>query len=547
MASKHCLFLCTCAFILMGAGLARGEVNNGCVSSTDCNRNCYIGTCVYVLGGGGGQCQYTPMICYDADPCTDDTCSGGACQFVERICNVDNLFCTLDSCDELGTCQAGLVSPCAPPTPECDENLQVPNTGRCVECLNDTHCAGNPDGERCNTVLGQCVQCLLDEQCIDPNDPYDPTKWCNLDPGICVNCLVDAHCDDNIACFDEACYNNVCMTGYENCPNDFFCDGVEWCDGVIGAGTCQPGDPPCTASGQTCDEINDVCIGCIVNGCPQNPGDCRTYTCNTTTDECDLTLDDTVCDNGVFCDGLETCDSAAGCLDGPDPCSGLTPLCFEASDTCGNCTNDVDCEDNVACTADTCVNNVCQNTDTCDDLDSCNGTESCDMGTGLCVTANDQLYCWPQPYCLESQCVDCVYTEPNAICLTDNDPCTEDRCRPDNTCIYVADTDNDGVLNCCDNCPNTLGTADIQCSSSNPGASNCVCDEPYTPPCGGPAWEGCSCYQLDSDGDGLNDCGKGGDSCPCDKGCPEKGDGCPCYPGESCCSTDPLSLCYCAP
>jgi hypothetical protein len=80
-----------------------------------------------------------------------------------------------------------------------------------------------------------------------------------------------------------------------------FCDGVETCDAVL---DCQVGSDPC--SGLACDELLDVCEGCLL---------------------------DSECDDGLFCNGAETC-SGGVCQPGGDPCPGTG--CNEGTDVCEN-------------------------------------------------------------------------------------------------------------------------------------------------------------------------------------------------------------------
>jgi hypothetical protein len=112
------------------------------------------------------------------------------------------------------------------------------------------------------------------------------------------------------------------------------------------------------------------------------------------------------CDDGQFCNGLETCDPGLGCQGGSDPCPGQS--CDEPTDTCADCFGDGDCDDGLFCNgAETCAAGVCQagtrpvltdgvactddtcdeGTDTivhtannanCDDALFCNGSETCD-------------------------------------------------------------------------------------------------------------------------------------------------------------------------
>lgn len=46
------------------------------------------------------------------------------------------------------------------------------------------------------------------------------------------------------------------------------------------------------------------------------------------------------CDDGIYCNGVETCDPQAGCLAGTDPCPGQ--VCDEAADACDACPGDPD-------------------------------------------------------------------------------------------------------------------------------------------------------------------------------------------------------------
>ncbi|MHC4697426.1 MAG: hypothetical protein ACYTFA_11840, partial [Planctomycetota bacterium] len=89
-----------------------------------------------------------------------------------------------------------------------------------------------------------------------------------------------------------------------DCVDSLFCNGVEWC--LIPPGVCQPGSDPC--DGGPCDELNDVCGGCV-EGAPCGtqeecaPGACIGGFC---TCKCSPAMDDdcftTVCDGQTFVD-----------------------------------------------------------------------------------------------------------------------------------------------------------------------------------------------------------------------------------------------------
>jgi hypothetical protein len=78
---------------------------------------------------------------------------------------------------------------------------------------------------------------------------------------------------------------------------------------------------------------------------------------------------DSLCDNGAYCDGVETCSATLGCQPGsvvscPDA-DGLgctTESCVESTDSC-------------AITANSCG---CSVDADCNDGNACNGVETCD-------------------------------------------------------------------------------------------------------------------------------------------------------------------------
>lgn len=87
-----------------------------------------------------------------------------------------------------------------------------------------------------------------------------------------------------------------------DCDDGLFCNGSETCDHFHG---CKPGNPPC-----------DDGVACTVDGC------------NEDTDSCTNSASDAACDDGVYCNGAETCDAGAGCVAGtPVECSGNDDFC----------------------------------------------------------------------------------------------------------------------------------------------------------------------------------------------------------------------------
>ncbi|MCH8148886.1 MAG: hypothetical protein IH987_13050, partial [Planctomycetes bacterium] len=156
---------------------------------------------------------------------------------------------------------------------------------------------GNPDGNFRSgdptLVVGTTFDRLFDQTFLDanvmPGDVYPYYCFVHTNVGMAGTitvvqggCTFDSDCDD-----------------------DLFCTGAEACVG----GSCQAGTAP------DCDDD----VGCTDDSC------------NAGTDSCENIAVDDNCQNGVFCDGAETCDAALGCQAGSDPCPGQN--CAESTDS----------------------------------------------------------------------------------------------------------------------------------------------------------------------------------------------------------------------
>lgn len=163
-------------------------------------------------------------------------------------------------------------------------------------------------------------------------------------------CVVDGECDDGCFCNgEELCMEGVCVAGVEACA----------------------GAPECVTS--TCDEAADAC---------------------------DVTTDDSVCDDGAFCNGAERCDARAGCLPGVPPFCGDGDICTVdfCDDAAGECAHEVldndgdgfpgtacgglDCDDSRADVSPD-ASEICGNGRD----DDCNGTR--DLADPVCLPQND--------------------------------------------------------------------------------------------------------------------------------------------------------------
>jgi len=276
-----------CSFTLPGCEPCNNDVD--CDDSLFCNG---AETC------NAGSCQAgTPPMIDDLVACTDDSCD----EVSDSILNtpndancVDAVFCDgAETCDSVDGCVAG-TDPC--PGQTCDEFTDTCGGG---VCNNNGICEV---GEDCNNCSNDCIG----RQTGRPQNRY---------------CCGDATCEVNENSDNCAVDCAVACTFDSDCDDGSFCNGAETCD----SGSCQPGTPV------DCDDV----VGCTDDSC------------NEGTDSCDNVANDGNCDDGLFCNGVETCDPLLDCqAGGGDPCPN-GESCNEANDICGNCL-----PKNLACSLD---------------------------------------------------------------------------------------------------------------------------------------------------------------------------------------------------
>ncbi len=173
-----------------------------------------------------------------------------------------------------------------------------------------------------------------------------------------------ASCADSVACTTDHCSAGACI----HTPNDGAC-----------------------AAGERCNAV----MGCVPMRC----------------------TGDATCDDGVFCNGAETCDTASGdCLPGTPPscaddASCTTDRCDAVTDACVHQPDHTACADDIGCSAD-----------------ACDPTSLGADASGCVHTANDAFcatdYCTTGGSCdVTSGCVGGTTRD-----CRDGDPCTSDSC-----------------------------------------------------------------------------------------------------------------------
>ena len=162
-------------------------------------------------------------------------------------------------------------------------------------------------------------------------------------------------CDDNNECTDNACApTGGCqvVNNTAGCDDNNACTTQDTCAG----GTCVGGPALACDNGLFCDgaETCEPTTGCV-DGTPPNPDDgveCTVDTCDEFQDTIVHTPNHSVCNNQQYCDGVETCDAVNGCVDGVAPDTndnvGCTiDTCDEGTDTIVHTPNDTACDNSL--------------------------------------------------------------------------------------------------------------------------------------------------------------------------------------------------------
>jgi hypothetical protein len=165
----------------------------------------------------------------------------------------------------------------------------------------------------------------------------------------------------------------ACFTDFD-CDNGFFCDGQERCV----EGSCRMAERP-------------ECL---------DDEPCTIESCDESTRTCNYELDDSQCDDGLICNGLERCSAMHGCIDGTVPdCTDdnicTVDLCIEER---GGCIHDWRDLDNDTYIDENCDGDDCNDRDAeinpgmdeiCDDSKDNNCDMHVDMSDEDCRPEND--------------------------------------------------------------------------------------------------------------------------------------------------------------
>ena len=297
------------------------------------------------------------------------------------------------------------------------------------------------------------------------------------------------------------------------------CDGVD--NNCVNGIDEEPAASDDCNNGLFCDGAETCVAGSCQAGtdpCDDGVG-CTDDTCDEGTDTCDNLPDDGACDDGQWCNGAETCDPVNDCQAGtaPDCNDGVgctADSCNETTDACDNLPDDGACDDG----------QWCNGAETCDPVSDCQAGTAPDCGDGVgctvdtCNEATDACDHAPD----DGACDDGLFCTGTETCdpLADCQPGGGDPCTPPLVCDEAGDT-----------CVGCLGDPDCDDGQWCNGAETCVsgaCQAGTAPDCG----DGVGCT-VDACNEATDSCDHTPDDGACD-------DGLFCTGTETC---DPVSDC----
>ncbi len=317
-------------------GMSSGGMENG-VPEEECD-GCRIDG--YCVPEGTTSPDNSCQICEPSSDSEDwvDRADGDRCD--------DGVFCTVgDSCVE-GTCEAG------PRTP-CDDDVACNGAETCNEeaeaCVAGT--ATCAPGQLCSLSTDSCdltcAGCAIDGVCY-ANGTRNPLNQCESCDTSASNSewstAVDGSaCDDGNFCNgSDSCQSGTCSAGVNNpCDDGIACNGAETCDEpsdacLAATSTCAAGTS-CNTGADSCDA---TCAGCLIDGTCYPDGatdpanECQMCDRSADASAWSTQADGASCDDGDFCNGLDSCSAGACSSGGQNPCDDGVDC--NGSETCNN-------------------------------------------------------------------------------------------------------------------------------------------------------------------------------------------------------------------
>ena len=365
--------------------------------------------CTTTVCDGELGCVHQPndSLCDDNDPCTADTCTASGCVY-SSPCD-DGVVCTTDTCEPTGDVESPFAC------------TYVTNTG--ASCETSVDCS-----------VGVCAEIVHSQ------DTCDQLGWGAVGStgvlGTCFNAMGESQdaAGAAVACAEAGA--RLCTTEELYKANQ---DGEYW------TGTpCHSGQMSIMRTTSTSIFGTQIkrTLFCHPSSVTRSVACCADMQ-PVTTSECVPQLE---CNDGKGCTDDRCLLDSGGGLSGPSvTCQAqFTQSCVDGllctDDLCdepGDCSNPPGqgaCDDNTACTVDTCSNETCANTpddSLCDDGFDCSANTCHAQG---CQISRDDAQCSDGVACTADKCValngvGCQNDpEPSGSICDDNDACTEAAC-----------------------------------------------------------------------------------------------------------------------
>jgi len=292
---------------------ACGEDDDSCGANSDCDDGLY---------------------CNGVEVCDANRCAAG-----EAPGQDDAIACTVDACDEATDAITHTTDNAA-----CDDGLYCNGVEACHAELGCT--AGTAptadDGigctiDSCDEVADQIVHAPNNTVCGDADactsDVCTPGLGCTH-PVVCA-CSNPGQCNDQNPCSTDDCTLGACVynANAASCDDGLYCNGADMCAAM--ACTQHLGDP-CGSGGEcndACNEANDTCFDQQGIVCSSDGNSCTDDRCDGA-GGCGHASNTASCNDGLYCNGFDTCSNGACDLHTGDPCAACNGTCMEAGDTC---------------------------------------------------------------------------------------------------------------------------------------------------------------------------------------------------------------------
>ncbi len=427
---------CTTAEVCQGGLCAGGTDTCACTADSDCKKaedgNACNGT--LFCNKQNGVCTVNPATVVTCPNGADTACKVNACALATGTCSptaveLSKQICTAKTEITPETCRIEVLPSGAPsPTVLCDDGDPCTASDTCAKgscsagtqvctCKTDGDCAKTDDGDLCNGVpfcdkgSGTCKPNPATViTCPTVDDTACLKRSCDAKTGKCpLKALENGDfCEDGSACTKgDVCVFGQCNPGANTCEcqtnsdclskdDGDLCNGVPYCDKT------DPKKPACKANAASV-------VFCLPGDAP-----CATQVCNPGTGACQPkpVVDGKACDDGTVCTKSSACQGGA--------CKATSAL---------------QCDDNNACTFDTCdAKTGCSNVQAnCVDGNSCT-TDGCDAKTGVCSFPErakgspcdaDQSGCTIGDSCVDGACK----AGPAVVCQLGTKACEQAVCQ----------------------------------------------------------------------------------------------------------------------